>query len=157
MEILLRADRRTNFFPAEHPPNVPMFIQIKHDDGKIVVLAQADCGGIHYFQPQLEDIHIGDVSEFLGILLKEGMLDLAQDVTVAVPSTSNSRTWTKLNAVKVQPSKTIKEGTLAKRGDLNYMFSAALWLPTRESPGRAFLFGKAGTRWPRNLPALPCP
>jgi hypothetical protein len=98
-------------------------------------------------------IYLHQPREFLGILLKEGMLDLTQDVTVAVRSTSNPSNWTNLNAGKVRPSKTIKEQTLAKRGDLNYMFSAALWL---KKDGASWKVQK-GESWYIERPPQPRP
>lgn len=50
-----------------------MLIQIEDDNGKVIVFAQTDGGRIHYLQPQIQHIHIGDVGELLGVLYLHGV------------------------------------------------------------------------------------
>src|ERR1039458_10809141 len=44
--LTLRADPRSNLLPQHHPPDVPVLVQVEDDDRQVIVLAQADGGGV---------------------------------------------------------------------------------------------------------------
>src|SRR5271155_10627 len=50
-----------------------MLIQIEDDDGQVVVFAQTDGGGVHHLQPELQNVHIGNVVELPGAVDLQGV------------------------------------------------------------------------------------
>lgn len=100
-------------------------------------------------------VFVNQPYNFLGILLSEHMFDFSKPIQVVIPSSRtnvttmlesenvptgpNPNTDVKLGQVTVEAVRKIKEETLQARGDLNYMFSAALW------------FQKQGEKWVVNI------
>src|SRR5512147_1243277 len=62
------ADQRTDLFTGDDTADVAGAIQIENDDGKVVVLAKADGGGVHHLEALLQHFHVADLVEHFGIL-----------------------------------------------------------------------------------------
>src|ERR1700724_206583 len=62
----LGADPRSDLLSQHDAPDVSMVVQVEYDDGEVIVFAEADVGGVHYFQAESQNVHVGDVVEFLG-------------------------------------------------------------------------------------------
>jgi hypothetical protein len=87
-------------------------------------------------------IYVNRPYDFLGFLLKDGMIDFAQPVTVAIRS-ADSKSWDNLTQIMVSRNVEIKKQTLHAYGDINYIFSAAVWLEKEGANWKA----KTGNDW----------
>src|SRR5690349_7986821 len=50
-----------------------MPVQVEDDDGQVIVLAKADGGGVHHPEALLQDLHVADLVEHLGVFDDDGI------------------------------------------------------------------------------------
>ena len=72
-ELSSGGDQRADLLLADHPLNIAGPVHVEDDHGQIVVFAQAHRSCVHDLQPETENFHVGDLVEFHGFFINDGI------------------------------------------------------------------------------------
>src|SRR5437870_3048952 len=66
-------DEGADLFAHDDAADVAGAIQVEDDDGKVIVAAHADGGGIHDLEAALEEVEVADGVEHFGVFDEDGV------------------------------------------------------------------------------------